>query len=438
MLRTFFYCLLLWVVLASGSRADDGQTPVKRLITPLAAARIEMVAQNYAAAQRILEFVLARDPNSIEAIFLMAEVKAKQGKFADALPLYRQILARRPDLVRVRLDLAQAEFRTGDDEGADYNFRLALSQPNLPDTVVDNIGRYLSAIQSRKRLTYSLNVSIAPDSNINAATASNHVTVFGLPFTLSQQAVQKSGIGLVTTLGGGYFLPIDDGKRLRTGGVAYSALYPGHSQFDDIQVRGNVGPQWLWNDSDVSALAVVGKRWYGNSPYSESVGGRLEGSHNLTKQLQVSSYLEGLSDSYHTEKYQNGFNLDQGNFLTYYFNPRTLVRLIAGLGYESADSSIFENWYWRSGLGLQHEFPLGITAYVQPDVRATYYSGFDPMFSERRLDRMYTMKISAYKRDWSLFGFSPVVSVTYTMNRSNEAIYNFHRFQVQLGVTKQF
>ena len=34
--------------------------------------------------------------------------------------------------------------------------------------------------------------------------------------------------------------------------------------------------------------------------------------------------------------------------------------------------------------------------------------------------------------------FSPVVSVIYTANISNEAIFQFHRVQMQLGVTKQF
>jgi hypothetical protein len=368
----------------------------------------------------------------------MGECNSEQGKFGDAIPYYRRILVNHPDLVRVRLDLARAEFETGDDEGADYNFRLALGQSGLPDTVVDNVGHYLSAIQSRKTYTYNVNLSVAPDSNINAAAASNQVMLFGLPFQLSKNSVQQSGIGIVTSLGGELFTPLNDVLRLRSGLSEYSTFYPGHSQFDDIQARATIGPQWLFQGGDVSVLGVVGKHWYGLDPYSESAGGRLEGDYNITKQLQLSSYLEGLSDSYHTQQFYNGYNLDQGNYLTYYFNSRTLFRLIGGVGYQSATTDAFEYWYWHAGFGVQFEFPWGITAYAQPDVRYSIYSGIDPFFGIRRSDRLYTGKLSAYKRDWNLWGFSPVATVLYSRNVTNDPLYRFHRVQFQLGVTKQF
>jgi outer membrane protein len=437
MARIFRILVFFCVVLLPAAAAGEDQPQLHR-IAPIDAAKVAIKLHDCDTARRILDLILKAEPESTEALFLIAECASEQRKFADAIPYYRKILVDHPDLIRVRLDLARAEFETGDDEGADYNFRLALAASDLPDTVVDNIGHYLAAIQSRKTFSYSVNLSVAPDSNINAAAASNHVTLFGLPFELSQNAVQKSGIGVVANLSGELFTPLSQDLRLRTGGSLYSALYPGHSQFDDIQARASIGPQWLFGRGDVSALAVVGKRWYADSPYSESVGGRLEGDYNLTKQLQLSSYLEGLSDSFHTQQYFNGYNLDQGNYLTYYFNPRMLVRLIGGAGYQSATTDAYEYWYWRFGFGVQFEFPWGITAYAQPDVKISYYSGLDPFFAMRRTDRLYAGRLSLYKRDWNFWGFSPVLSLLYTDNRSNIPIYKFHRLQAQLGVTKQF
>jgi hypothetical protein len=437
MARIFQILLIVFAVVVPAVASGEEQ-PRTRQVTPLEAARIAIALHDCDTAKQILDIVLKQDAASTDALFLMGECNSEQKNFGDAIPYYRRILVDHPDLVRVRLDLARAEFETGDDEGADYNFRLALAEPGLPDTVVDNIGYYLSAIQSRKTFTYSVNLSLAPDSNINAAAASNHVTLFGLPFQLSENSMQKSGIGIVTALSGEIFTPLVSGVRLRTGGSVYGTFYPGHSMFDDIQARADLGPQWLFPGGDVSVLGVVGKRWYGLEPYSESAGGRLEGDYNITKQLQISSYLEGLSDSYHTQQYYNGYNLDQGNFLTYYFDSRTLVRLIGGGGYQSATTDAFEYWYWHAGIGVQFEFPWGITAYVQPDVRFSYYSGVDPFFGIRRSDRLYTGKISAYKRDWNVMGFSPVLSVQYTRNVTNDPLYRFHRVQFQIGVTRQF
>ena len=436
MARIFRILIIVWAVLLPA--VASGEEKQAHPISPIDAVKVAMALHDYDTAQQILAIILKHEPNSIEALFLMGDAKSEQGKFADALSYYRKILVDHPELTRVRLDLARAEFETGDDEGADYNFRLALAGSDLPDTVVDNIGYYLAAIQSRKTFTYSVNVSVAPDSNMNAAAASNHITLFGLPFELSPNSMQKAGIGVVETVSGEVFTPLASDVRLRTGGLVYSEIYPGYSQFDDIQTRATIGPQWLTNWGEVSVLGVVGKRWYGNDPYSEEAGGRLEADYNINKHLQLSSYLEGLSDSYHTQQYYNGYNLDQGNFLTYYFNPRMLLRLIGGVGYQSATIDAYENWYWHLGLGVQFEFPWGITAYAEADAKPSYFSGLDPFFQVRRADMLYSGKVSTYKRDWNFAGFSPVLSVLYTDNMSNIPIWKFHRVQGQLGVTKQF
>jgi hypothetical protein len=437
MVRIFRTLILICLALLPALAAAEEHTKEIH-ISPIDAAKLAIRLHDYDTAQKILNLILKQDPSSTDALFLMAESDSEQSKFDEALPYYRKILSDHPDLIRVRLDLARAEFEAGEDESADYNFRLALAGTDLPDTVVDNIGHYLAAIQSRKTFSYNINISVAPDSNINAAAASNHVTLFGLPFTVPENSMAKSGIGVVNNFAGERFTPLSPTVRLRTGASFYAALYPGHSQFDDIQARASLGPQWLFGRGDVSALGVVGKRWYGGDPYTESVGGRLEGDYNLTKQLQLSSYLEGLSDSFHSQQYYNGYNLDQGNFLTYYFTSRMLIRLIGGVGYQSAQSDPYEYWYWHFGFGVQFEFPWGITAYAQPDVRISPYSGIDPFFLTRRTDRLYAAKLSLYKRDWNYAGFSPVLSLLYTNNVSNIPIYKFHRIQAQLGVTKQF
>lgn len=434
----FRVLVALWVcAVATLAWADEPQT-VTRKVTPVEAARIAAEYHHCGVAEKLLDIALKQEPDSTDALFLKGECYSEQGKFADALPYYRKILAAHPDIVRVRLDLARAEFETGDDEGAEYNFRLALAENNLPDTVVDNIGYYLAAIQARRRFSYNVNVSVAPDSNINAAANNPNVTLFGLPFQLSQNSTQKSGIGIVTNFAGEVFTPVTTDLRIRTGGSFYGDFYPGHSQFDDIQTRATLGPQWLFKNGDLSVLGVVGKRWYALDPYSESAGGRIEGDYSLAKNLQLYSYIEGLSDSYHSIKYYNGYNFEQQNFLTYYFNPHALVRLIGGVGYQSATLDAFEYWYWNGGFGLQFEFPWGITAYAEPDVRFSYYSGVDPFFGIRRFDRLYAGKISVYKRDWNVLGFSPVATVSYSRNVTNDPIYRFHRLQFQLGFTKQF
>src|SRR5258708_32418279 len=87
---------------------------------------------------------------------------------------YRGILAQHPDLLRVRLDYARALFEDGQDEEADYNFRLAL--PDVPEAATANIYGYLNQIEARKRFTYGLSIRGSLDSDINAAPAVRQLT----------------------------------------------------------------------------------------------------------------------------------------------------------------------------------------------------------------------------------------------------------------------
>ena len=91
----------------------------------------------------------------------------------------------------------------------------ALAAPDLPQAVIDNVHAYLEAIRQRKRYTGTLEFGVAPDTNLNAAPAANQVTLFGLPFTLTQASRPHSGVGLALFSGGEYFAPIAADWRWR-------------------------------------------------------------------------------------------------------------------------------------------------------------------------------------------------------------------------------
>jgi outer membrane protein len=425
---------------ATGMMAATPATAVSRtlLLSPADAAKLAISIGDYPEADEILSRVLVKDPSSTEALFLMGEVNSRQHKYAEAIPYYRKILVDHPNVVRVRLDLARALFETGEDDAAEYNFHLALAAGDLPDTVIDNVERYLAIIRSRQHFVYDLNFGIAPDSNLNKATANDHVTLFGLPFALSPDARQKSGIGVTGTVSGEYRADLATDVRWRTGALLYGLKYPSNSEFDDSQARGHMGPQWFFQRGDVSVLGVATKRWFGDKDYSTGVGGRLEGQYWLTKQVLYSGYFEGLNSSYQTQPFLDGYYLDQGNFVDYYITPSSFVRGTVGVGYQSAESDVFSNWYYRFGLAYQQEFVYGITANLAPEVQWTNYQETNPLFGVRRVDRQIFVKLSLYKRDFTIFGFAPVVSYSYTTNQSNQSLFKFDRNQFQLGFTRQF
>ena len=88
-----------------------------------------------------------------------------------ATQAFRAILVNRPDLVRVRLELARVFFLKGQDGLARRHFEAVLAG-GVPVPVAANIQRFLAIMQGRKRLTGYFGLAVAPDSNLNAASES--------------------------------------------------------------------------------------------------------------------------------------------------------------------------------------------------------------------------------------------------------------------------
>ena len=210
----------------------------------------------------------------------------RQALLDEAADAFRRILANRPGLPRPRLELARVLFERGrcreppehllrhflGDEcaAAERHFRRVMaSEP--PPVVVANVNRFLAAIRARKRLSGSFAITVAPDTNINSATAAEKVRIFGFPFTLNEDARPSTGIGLRLRGAGEYQHPLAfrglgaDAARLRIGAAVLRTDYGGR-RFDETTVSLHAGPRLLYGRGEVSLLATMNRRWYAGRP----------------------------------------------------------------------------------------------------------------------------------------------------------------------------
>ena len=146
------------------------------------------------------------------------------------------MLARNPDLPRVRLDLALAYYQAGEDGNADDHFRLALGTKDLPAIVRARAMAFLDRIRRRKSWSITGSLAVLPDSNINAATSARQVELFGLPASLSEDARQTSGVGASANISGGYERRISPDLRFRVGGGLRTRTYR-EDQFNETGVE---------------------------------------------------------------------------------------------------------------------------------------------------------------------------------------------------------
>ena len=117
----------------------------------------------------------------------------------EAIAAFHVMLVQRPDLVRVRLELARAFFLKGEDELARRHFEAVLAG-GVPDEVAANVNLFLNEIRSRGRWSFNVGFALAPDSNIGAGSEERtiYINVFGqaLPFERDAEELTSSGIGV--------------------------------------------------------------------------------------------------------------------------------------------------------------------------------------------------------------------------------------------------
>ena len=374
-----------------------------------------------------------------------SDTESREALLDASIAAFRAILAAHPDHVRVRLELARAFFLRGRDGLARRHFELALAA-NPPAPVVANVNRHLAAIRARKRWSGYFGMALAPDTNIGAASANETVLldVFGqrLPFTLDDGG-EQSGIGLTIWAGGERQEPLAPNWRLRFGGDIFRREYAG-SRFDRMALGGHVGPRWLIGPRTEASLLLAARReWQADNPISRSLGFRLEASRRLAPRLSGQLGASLVEKRHDNSTHLDGRTRDLSAGLSWAMTPVLRADIRAGLGRERPEfEDLRSRTHWAS-IGASASLPRGFSVSGTLTGRWTDYEGpgrpptnvVDGMLRE---DATRSVRLSVLKRDLTIRGFSPQLSVTHERRESNAQQADYQRTGAEISFVRQF
>ena len=358
----------------------------------------------------------------------------------EAIASLRAVLINRPDLVRVRLELARAFFLKGEDSLARGHFeRVLAGKPPAP--VVANVQRFLAEIRARRRWTMYLGAAMSPDSNIGGASDEQIIYINDLPFRRDAEELTTSGIGVSVWTGGEYQHPLGDRLRLRLGGDLSRQDYGG-SNFDQTFVSAHIGPRWLVDkDTDVSLVANARRRWTGTAPSYDDLGVRVEAGRRLTPRIRVSGRASWYRRDYRTRDFLDGpvLNFTLGG--SWVILPILRADGAAGYARERPRSETWRNASRWMRLGASVALPLGFTVGGSGELRWTDYEGNWFPFTRDgvpREDRTRILRATVHNRAFTLFGFSPQLVVTNEVRDTNAQLYDYKRTRAELRAVRQF
>ncbi len=422
----------------AGERAVQAQdtAPVQQQISLSAAAALLIQANRIDEAERVIALALQQNPNDNEAIFLRGMIAVARKDYDAAIEDFRRILAAEPGRERVRLELARAFFLQADYDNAERNFHFARAG-DLPDEAKATIDQYLAAIIRLKRWSYNLSLGVADDTNINGATNLHTVYLYGLPFTLSDNARQTSGTGAAIDISGEFSPILSEESKFLIGGLVHRLQY-GRGKFDDMTVSAYAGPQFFSGRWRFDTLATGFGRWYGETPYSGGVGGRASVGYALLPTLQIGLTLDGQSVAFRPISDQDGPLYAANGEIAYTLSPSRILRLSGGVAVEQARLGAYANTTWWVALDYYQDLPFGFSTNLEPAYSTTGYDAPLAAFGTSRADHTLALRLDLLNRRLEYRGFAPRVSLIYVREGSSISLYRFGRTQVQFGVTRQF
>ena len=420
---------------AAGAQAPPRPAiPVEKLIE---AARAALAKGKPDDADFLLKGVRAGEGNIDDLDFLHGTIAMARRDWQGAIARFRAMLARNPDLPRVRLDLALAYFQAGENGNAAYHFRLSLGNRDLPALVRARALAMLDRIRRRKTWSVTGSLALAPDTNINAATSARTVNLLGLPARLSEDARQTSGVGLRANVSAGQAVRLAEDLRFRISAGLRTRTYS-EDQFNERVLSARGGPRFLFDKFDLRSEMTVNQRRIGSDVYSWSNGLEISGNYLVGPAWRLSGSLGAERIAY--EGFLGTGRIDSASLsLSHALGPATLLQADSAFRREVLEEDAYS---WREfivGVSARQELPLGFVLSGGPSYRWREYGA--PLASlgpDARRDRTFSGRITVSNRNVELFGFMPEFTLRHERRESNLALYDYTRTAGELGVVRSF
>lgn len=343
----------------------------------------------------------------------------------EAVDKFRQ-LYEETGAIRVQLELARSLYISEDLEAAKAEF-IDILQKSIPITVRDKVEWYLSEIQKQQSLKFT--IGVFQDSNPGQITSERTFELFGQLFEYQPPTPTESQ----TALSVGLTAERELGKR--TGLYAQanlSTLTYETSAFNRQVLDLSLAKRWEdfnYKDFEIGNQTMFyGSKFLYNMPYVSSTF-----VFNRPNQdyWGVSAQI-GLLD-YPDYSYLNGPQTQARAFYNHNITENLTAFFEVGGDHTDAQERPYSSngFYGSIGTQMAHS-PTSLQLNLKATFSGREFAAADPLWGKTRSDQGQMFYASLIKRNFYVFGLTPVVEFTYQTNSSNIDFFSYNKFFVGL------
>jgi len=379
-----------------------------------------------------LQPLLAAHQDDLVLRFVIGQCLVRTGHARAAIEQYHLILARDPNAIRARAELASAEYAVGESHAARADFQAVLAQ-NIPSAVRTQLQAALEKLPMSQQWSGAASVGLMYDGNADAGPWKSVIPLFGAPFQLANSPPRaESDWATLGTAGINYSDAINDDVALLAGVSASAVAYSRFSHYDYDGYSLVAGPAFRIDGMRLATNIGANLARLGDALYSFSWGAGPDLTIPIAAALALEEEIKLQHNHYYTSALTDGWSAASTTSVQWHFaGTAAFLQPRLTLAHYNARNAIYTDDQIGGAVDLFQPIGAGFSVLFEPGINAASYRAPDLAFGTTRRDTTYSVTANlGYE-----LGFHHsqlALGVTVTGNRSNQPLYTYNRTQTTL------